>query len=440
MVTDNVLILRSDAAKGKEVAQIEKVDETAKNLGTKAALADKYSALIYGMPTYEGFEDILLTIPKDLRSTADYWTQTTKPALMASVTKLRSFCSTYTSYFPDLVKELEVSNTSIAAQKENLIDFLGEILPLAKTSIEHIKESNRLSQLFLREVEENKYNLNSKVIPNIQERISKEEAAFRANQEAIRSLEIDIAFAEQQFVKAMGGTIASGVGLGISATLYVFRKQVNSLVSKVTPKFITNLGSKISAKIGGTAFGRIAGKAMPIIGGVFILVEIGGLIAGAIYWDKYKRERDRLQKRKNELVKKGLDLSADLIYLDDMASNFSKLLIQSNEVADAFNQLNTAWHSVYLSMDELNSKLKDMDAKKEKINFLFKGKIRDVNSAFTTLEDKLRSYELNFVLGIDVASEVGVVDADSASEMTMFSAHGNVFMPNKLFSAYTKTY
>ncbi len=439
MDTDNILVLRSDTAQ-KEVVQIDKVNESAKDLGTKAALADKYSSLIYAMPIYEGFDDLLLTIPDDLRSTADYWTQTAKPALMKSVGKLSSFCRTHTSYFPDLIKELEASKTSIAAQKANLIEFLGEILPLAKQSVENLAESNRLSQLFLRKVEENKYKLNSKVIPNIQNRIVKEEAAFLANEEALSSVEMDIAFAEQQLIKAMGGTIAAGVGLGVSTTLHIFRKQVNALIAKLTPKFVTKIGNRIAAKIGGTAFGKIAGKAMPVLSGVFVLVEIGGLIASAIYWDKYKKEMARLQEKKNELVQKELDLNADLIYLKDMSANFSTLLTQSNEVAEAFNQLNTAWHSVYLSMDEINSKLIDLDIKIEKPAFLLRGKISDVNSAFINLEEKLKRYEFNFVLNVDVVPELAVVGSDSSPETMVLNLAGNSLMPNNLFSAYARTY
>jgi DNA repair exonuclease SbcCD ATPase subunit len=378
--------------------QTDTLDEKSQGLSTQTALADKYVTLVFEMPVYEQFDSLLVNIPAELRDTTHFWQKDTKPVLMNTVTAIRSFCSSYISYFPDLLDALNQGIKTIDSEKNNLLEFINELLPMATTASESIAQANRRTIAFSDKVQNHNDKLRSKVIPNIEKTMTSKVAEFVANKEALESIEGQINAAEAQFMQAVYGAAGSAASLGVTAGVHTLKKPAGKLAAKVIPKFVGKLAGKLAGKLGG--------RVVPGLELVLIGVEIIGFIASVALMAKFKREMQELRAKKSSYLQKSIDLEADVSYLTAMQTAFEKLLQQGMQVNSAFNNLSTAWYSLQASMQEINEKLRTLDTKLLEKRLLFmKGAMHNLNKEFSTLNEKLQRYEIGFVLPVSLQDE-----------------------------------
>ncbi len=407
---DNYKIFYSPVTDNDNVSDLDKqtdaINKKSQVLSTQTALADKYATLVFEMPIYEQFDSLLVSIPTELRNTANFWQRDTKPVLMNTVTTIRSFCSSYISYFPDLLDALNEGRTSIDSERNNLLEFINEISPKGNEASESISEANKFTIQFNNKVQNNTDKLRSKVIPNIEKTMTNKVAELIATNRELELIEGQINVTEAQFMQAVYGAAGSAASLGVTASVKALKKPIAKLAAKIMPKFVGKLA------------GKLGGKIMPGLELILVGVEIAGFITSVVLMTKFKREMQDLRAKKSFCLQKSVDLDADVSYLTAMQSAFEQLLQQGVQVNSAFDNLSVAWYSLQNSMQEINEKLRTLDTKLLEKRLLFiKGAMHNLNKEFSVLNEKLQRYELGFALPIKLQDENTVTRAIFGSNL-----------------------
>ena len=419
--------------KRNEVAEVtEEVAKQAENLGIEAALADKYTYLIYETPYYEGFNKILVDIPNELRSTADFWRNTAKKDLQESLGSIRSFCTSYTSYFPDLIQEILSGAQTIAAKKELMLQYLGELQPKLNKSMTNLKNTSDTASEFLNRVDNHKDKLESTVVPNIANTITENKRDIAANDAALKECRTKINDLDKKRMAAITASVAAGSGLLVSGV---------AVGVTGTALYLKNVGRVVGTVGEGTAisYGRfgasIIGKIAVGVSVALVIANIIGFAASTALWNQYQQELARLRVQELNLFQTGIDLNADAAYLNIMEKSFNELLSQSTDVVSAFQGFQKDWKTVSLEVDKVDSKLKDLGTQLE--NTLKAEKIEDdlskLNTHFSALKKKLERYELNFTLPTKLVEDSKTITALDSQDL-LYTATTQ-WIPNALYSA-----
>ena len=416
-----------------EVVEVtEEVAKQAENLGIEAALADKYTYLIYETPYYEGFNKILVDIPNELRSTADFWRNTAKKDLQESLGSIRSFCTSYTSYFPDLIQEILSGAQTIAAKKELMLQYLGELQPKLNKSMTNLKNTSDTASEFLNRVDNHKDKLESTVVPNIANTITENKRDIAVNDAALNECRIKISELDKKRIAAIssmgvGGVVGSGA-IAVTATIVYLKKtervrDVLQFVVKGTPSSYGKFAKAITGKL---AVG---------VSVALVVVSIVGFITASALWGQYQRELAKLREQELNLFQTGLDLNADAVYLNNMEKNFNALLSQSTEVVTAFQGFQQNWQAVGKEIDKVNNKLKDLDTQLKSAYEVDKIKtgLETLDTNFIELKKKLEHYELNFSLPTQFVKDPKIITSDNSSELLPVFA-----IPGALYTAYVQ--
>ncbi len=102
-----------------------------------------------------------------LRNTAFSWREEIRPKIMQCITSMRSFYTSYTSYFRDMSQEIKV--TLVAEEyKAILIESFEEIFSyLSKVTVFFNKLIEPV-QVFMTQIEKNKKKINERLLPNLE--------------------------------------------------------------------------------------------------------------------------------------------------------------------------------------------------------------------------------------------------------------------------------
>ncbi len=420
-------------AKENEIQKVSKeVDEKMENLGVEAALADKYTNLIFETPYYEGFQTILLNLPNELRNTAEFWRNTAKKDLQSSLTSIRSFCETYTNYFPDLIHEILTGAQTVTAKKELMLEYLDEVRPKINSSIINLRNTQDTSKEFLIQVENHKDKLESTVVPNIKKTITEKKKEITTNDEALKECREKINQLDKKRMGAItaavatgGGLVVSGAAVGVTSTALYF---------KSTARIIGEGAEAISyGRFGGAIMGKIAvGVSVALV-----VANIIGFITSSALWYQYQRELAELRERELKLFQASIDLNVDAGYLNSMEKNFNEILTQGTEVVTAFQGLQNKWQGIHQEINKMDSKLKDLGtglADKLQVN-LIEQNLKELNTSFLGLKKKLISYELNFTLPTKLVEDPKMTaSTDSSTALLRSSAMQRI--PSSLYTAY----
>jgi hypothetical protein len=383
----------------------EALDEKAGNLGIEAALADKYTHLIFETPYYEGFNDIVVNMPNELRSTAVFWRNTVKTDLQSSLASIRSFCATYIHYFPDLISEILLGAQSVAAKKDLMVQYLGEIFPQLKRSISNLRNTQATSQAFLTQVENHRDKLESTVLPNIKNSIIEKQAEIAANDDVLKACRTKINQLDKKRIAAISAAVVTGsvggAAIAVSATRFYFKateraRGISQFVVKGAPNSYGRFAKAVTGKIAGG------------VSVALVLANIVGFITSSVLWGQYQKELAQLREQESKLFQTSIDLDADAGYLNNMEKNFTELLTQGVDLVVAFQGLQKKWQDIDVEIDTVNSKLKNLGTRlvdKPEVDAVEQS-LRELNSGFSRLETKLKKYELNFTLPEKFVSDV----------------------------------
>jgi predicted nucleic acid-binding Zn-ribbon protein len=428
---DNIIVLTENENTLQKVTK--EVDEKAGNLGVEAALADKYASLTSETPYYEGFKAILLNLPNELRRTSEFWRNTAKNDLQRSLASIRSFCATYTNYFPDVIEEIFNGAKSVTAKKEGMLEYLGEMRPRLDKSISHLKITQDTSKQFLTQVENHKDKLESTVLPNIKKTITEKKTEIEKNDADLKECRTKINQIDKKRMAVISAAVATGSGLVVSGA--AVGVTATALYFKSTGRIIGSAaeGSAISY---GRFGGAITGKIAVGVSVAFVVANIIGFVTSSALWYQYQKELAELREKELNYFQTSIDLNADAGYLNNMEKNFTEILQQGSEVVTAFQGLQEKWKNVRLEIDKVDSKLKDLGTSltdKPAVNKVEQN-LSELNDGFVALEKKLKSYELDFALPAKFIEDPKTITSDNT---TLLRSSATQWIPSSLYSAYT---
>jgi hypothetical protein len=166
---------------------IAKLDQEVEQLVNDYTAANHYITASFALRGYPDYEDLLGDSVENLRNTAFSWREKIKPELMQSMEKMRSFCTTYTSYFKDMNQEIN-DNLAVEEYKEILFESCEEILCNLKKVIDFFNNLATSVQTFMSAIEVDKKNLNERLLPNLEKNIEQIQAKWDENFKNVKAI------------------------------------------------------------------------------------------------------------------------------------------------------------------------------------------------------------------------------------------------------------
>ncbi|MCZ6914040.1 MAG: hypothetical protein O7C59_05990 [Rickettsia endosymbiont of Ixodes persulcatus] len=429
LANTNILYLSKNEEKKDELDfgwKVKDLDKSNTDFSVESASAEKLKGEVSNLYVFDKYRETFQVYVDHIKATMEHWDGNLKTFIITSANRLRSFCSTYTTYYNELYTQL---NKNPDSNKTKILSYLDEIKRDTKSATESIDVTQKHIKTYVDLLEEDKENLNVKVIPKLTNLYKSENIKLGALEKDIANSEIKLAGLEKQYLTAVFGAGAAGAGLTLTIIVSATKKGAGKFGTKIGGRLLT----RITEKLGSRAVSMI-GKGLAVITIVTTLTEIAGLATSLYYIVDLNKKISQENTNLTKLKLQQMQLNTDVANLNSMNNIFTKVTGETGDTYNKFSSFKDKWVDITSEFDIMEEKLQTVDSKaKEKKVMYIRSALANMNAQFLSLMTKLKNNGMG--LNLTINEEVKFTDRE-ASNTTQTIFTPSIKIPTRLYSSY----